>query len=261
MIQSPQSFIIHEECQKVAWQNGYRRPLGESEGWARYGSTTAKGTVWLAAAGPSGPWFLGLDHSGVIEELGRSPSDMPGPGLARFSYGSLTDLYEIMPRVYQFGVTLPDGPLEEFRGAVRDLPMTTEAERMVIQRVGQNVFREALMIYWGGRCAVTGAAEPRLLRASHIKPWARCETDAERLDVFNGLLLAPNIDAAFDAGLVSFSDDGSILFAQRFRTDDRLALGFDDQMKLSRISPAHLPRLAWHREYLLSDGSGIADGL
>jgi HNH endonuclease len=55
------------------------------------------------------------------------------------------------------------------------------AERLVIQRIGQNVFRDALMDYWGGRCPLTGISEPALLRASHIVPWFDCD-DAQRLD-------------------------------------------------------------------------------
>jgi hypothetical protein len=51
--------------------------------------------------------------------------------------------------------------------------------------------------------AVTGIAQPALLRASHIKPWAHCGNNAERLDVHNGFLLTADWDAAFDAGLVS----------------------------------------------------------
>ena len=70
MIEAPQSFVVATECQKVAEQNGYRRAMGEADGWARYGSTTAHGTIHLAAAGPQGPWLLALDHVGVIEELG-----------------------------------------------------------------------------------------------------------------------------------------------------------------------------------------------
>jgi hypothetical protein len=60
----------------------------------------------------------------------------------------------------------------------------------VRQRVGQEVFRAALIDYWGGACAVTGLALPEVLRASHSQPWADCTTDEERLDVFNGFLLA-----------------------------------------------------------------------
>jgi putative restriction endonuclease len=39
-------------------------------------------------------------------------------------------------------------------------------------------------------CRVTGVTDPRLLRASHIKPWRSCTTSTERLDGGNGLLLA-----------------------------------------------------------------------
>jgi predicted restriction endonuclease len=77
--------------------------------------------------------------------------------------------------------------------------------------VGQDIFRHGLLEYWEGRCAITGLAVPELLRASHIKPWAECGTDAERLDVFNGLLLAPQIDAAFDLGFIGIEDEGTVV--------------------------------------------------
>ncbi|MCB1512413.1 MAG: HNH endonuclease, partial [Hyphomicrobiaceae bacterium] len=108
-IEAPQSFVVREECQKIAWQNGYRRAMGEARGWSRYGSTTAKGTIWLAAGGREGPWFLALDHLGIVEDLNLSKAEMPGPGLVRYAFPNLTALYAVMPRGYQLGVTLPDG--------------------------------------------------------------------------------------------------------------------------------------------------------
>jgi predicted restriction endonuclease len=138
-------------------------------------------------------------------------------------------------------------PLLEFEAKTKTLPKTTEAERLVVQRVGQDVFRAALMTYWSSRCAVTGVAEPRLLRASHIKPWAKCVSDAERLDVRNGLLLAAHLDAAFDAGLISFDDAGAILFAPAFTAADRVALALSPDMKLGPLTAAHRANLAWHR--------------
>ncbi len=118
----------------------------------------------------------------------------------------------------------------------------TEVERLVVQRVGQDVFRAALMDYWGSRCAITGCAEPLLLRASHIKPWAQCATDAERLDVYNGLLLAAHLDAAFDAGLIDFDDAGQLRFAERFSPADRLATGAR-QLNGTRQAYPRAPRL------------------
>jgi putative restriction endonuclease len=56
------------------------------------------------------------------------------------------------------------GLLRLFR--VRELPRATEIERPVVQRVGQDIFRNALIEYWEGRCAVTGLRiEPQGTRA------------------------------------------------------------------------------------------------
>ncbi|RDL49725.1 hypothetical protein BLJAPNOD_00833 [Ensifer sp. M14] len=218
--------------------------MGQMEGWARYGSTTAKGTIWLAAMGQEGPWFLALDHGGIVEELGRPQDDMPGPGLARFMYASLTELYAELTRVYQLGVTLPDGPLEEFLVAVRDLPKTTEAERLIIQRVGQDIFRDRLMTYWQGRCPLTGITDPALLRASHIIAWKDCAGDAERLDVHNGLLLSALWDAAFDRGLVTFDDEGRPEYSPSLSENARAELRWREAIPLT---DNHRARLNWHR--------------
>jgi len=91
------------------------------------------------------------------------------------------------------------------------MPRTTEADRCVIQRVGQDLFRQGLLAFWESRCAITGLAVPELLRASHIKPWAACDTDATRLDFFNGLLLALQLDAVFDQGFITIADSGEVI--------------------------------------------------
>ena len=57
---------------------------------------------------------------------------------------------------------------------------------------------------------------PELLRAFHIWSWALCNTDEQRLDVFNGLLLLPNLDALFDGGSLTFKPTGAITIAPAF---------------------------------------------
>ena len=149
-----------------------------------------------------------------------------------------------MPRVYELAVSLPDAPLQEFLHQTKGLPKTTEAERLLIQRVGQNIFRERLMAYWQGRCPLTGIADKALLRASHIKPWKDCDSDAERLDVHNGLLLSALWDAAFDSGLVSFDDAGKPLFSPSLGPDAKALLRWQKPLPLSA---KHREKLAWHR--------------
>ncbi len=244
MIENPQGFVIAEECRKLAWQNGYRRPLGERDGWAGFGSTTAQGAIHLAAASPSGPWFLALDHTGIAAELGLSTAEMPGPGLARYVFATLGEFYTVMPRVYDLGVSLPDAPLEAFHAATRSLPTTTEAERLVVQRVGQDIFRNGLLAYWQGCCPLTGITDTALLRASHIIPWAACESDAERLDVHNGLLLSALWDAAFDRGLVTFDQDGRPEFSSSLSEEARAELRWRNPIPLT---DKHEQRLSWHR--------------
>jgi hypothetical protein len=231
----------------VAEQNGFRRSLGEAAGWAAYGSTTAQGTIFLAALGSKGPWFLGLDHGGVIEELGLPAADVPGPGATRFAIGSLGELYAAMHRVYQLAVSLPDAPLQAFLSKTKALPRSTEAEQLVIQRVGQGIFRASLMDYWHGRCPLTGITDPALLRASHIIPWKDCTTDGERLDVHNGLLLSALWDAAFDRGLVTFDDQGLPEFSLALSDAARAELRWQGPIP---ITDKHRNRLRLHRAHL-----------
>lgn len=245
----PQSFVVREECEKAAFQNGFRRTLGENQGWAAFASTTARGAIHLAAAGVHGPWFLALDHAGIIAELGLPAAAMPGPGKAHYAFDTLGGLYAVLNCVYALGTSLPDAPLREFRAAASDLPRTTEAERLVVQRVGQEIFRKALLAYWDGRCPLTGITDEALLRASHIVPWAKCQTDEQRLDVHNGLLLSALWDAAFDAGLVGFADDGVVLTASHLSAASSTALGLANVKPLIGLTVAHCANLTWHRSH------------
>jgi putative restriction endonuclease len=107
------------------------------------------------------------------------------PGTARaFCADAGAPLHALIKRFYQLALALPPEPLLEFEEKVAELPRQTEAERLVVQRIGQDVFRKSLMEYWRATCPITGITQPELLRASHIKPWADCASDAERLDVF-----------------------------------------------------------------------------
>jgi predicted restriction endonuclease len=123
----------------------------------------------------------------------------------------------------------------------------TEAESNRLSRIGQGRFRDLLLGLWEGKCAVTGCKETRVLRASHIKPWAD-STNKERLDRYNGLLLNPNLDAAFDCGLITFDDDGRIRLSSKLCAEDAVFLGIDPSMRISNISKQHLKYLRYHRE-------------
>jgi hypothetical protein len=246
--EDPPGFVVRTEAQKAAWDNGFRIERGvESSGWLRYASTTAHGEIWIAGVPPRGPWLLSIDHPGVAAEFAGLPlSPECGPGLATFHLNTLTQLHAALDRVYKLGVSLPDAPLVRFRVRTARMPQTTEAERLVVQRIGQEIFRAALMDYWGSRCTITGITDPALLRASHIVPWSECGNE-QRLDVHNGLLLSALWDAAFDAGLVSFTNDGTVLASPELSSAARRALGLDSACLLSNLRDAHRGNLAAHR--------------
>jgi predicted restriction endonuclease len=110
------------------------------------------------------------------------------------------------------------------------------------------------MEYWGGRCAVTGLDVGELLRASHIKPWARCESDAERLDVYNGLLLAPHLDALFDRGLITFSDEGNLTCSSQLSEHQWGLVGVGNVERCVRsLTDEHRKYLRWHRSEVFRD--------
>jgi len=171
----------------------------------------------------------------------------PGAGQGALPVEGFEALYAALGRIAAAARTLPDRVAEKFAEQTRNLPKSTEAERLVVQRVGQNLFREALLDFWQGRCCVTGLAIPELLRASHIKPWAHCASDAERLDVFNGLLLAPHLDALFDGGWISFATSGEILISPLLNADANAKLGLNGTLGIEAVDPRHERYLAYHR--------------
>jgi hypothetical protein len=122
----------------------------------------------------------------------------------------------------------------------------TEREALSQARIGQGAFRMALMKYWGS-CAVTGVSEPTVLRASHIKPW-RTSSNHERLDPFNGLLLAAHIDALFDVGLITFEMEGQIRLSPLLAEADLQQLGIVPTMRLRLVAAEHQTYMKFHHK-------------
>jgi hypothetical protein len=247
MIENPLSFVVGTELHKAAFDNGFRIDLGMDFGWLHFRSTTAQGEIRMGAAGKDGPWFLSVSPLAIAAEMGLPPLEgAVAPGQATYAFPGIAELYEALDRAYRLGASLPDAPLRQFVARTSGVGRATEAERLVVQRVGQEIFREALLRYWNGCCPMTGIGEAALLRASHIVPWAECETDALRLDVHNGLLLSALWDAAFDAGLVSFGDGGEVLRSARLGEEAGRALG-DGRGGLGRLTAGHRANLSRHR--------------
>lgn len=80
------------------------------------------------------------------------------------------------------------------------------------ERVGQDLFREAVLTAYDHRCCITGLDVPRMLIASHIVPWR--DDPGNRLNPSNGLCLSALHDRAFDIGLITIGEDWTVAVSQ-----------------------------------------------
>ena len=241
------SFAARSILEKAALDNGFSLEQGIIDGWLIWEAHAAPARLCLTET-ESG-YGIGSDHLGAMGGLdirSSKPSTAP-PGFSAVQVESIGVLTATAGMVWKLARSLPDEPLRRYRIRLQEWTGATETERLRKERIGQDVFREALMLFWDEACAVTGVRHPRLLRASHIVPWAECETDAERLNVQNGLLLAAHLDAAFDAHLITFDADGQICFGPQLSEDDIAKSGFRPEMRLRRTDPETELRLARHR--------------
>jgi hypothetical protein len=141
----------------------------------------------------------------------------------------------------------PKSLLPDLAAIWADASAPTTKERLAQARVGQGQFRSRVFRLWGDRCSVTGSGTLDAVRASHIKPWSRCD-DRERLDPNNGLPLIATLDALFDAGLISFDATGQLLVASVLAQSERLLLGLGGGIKLSATPSSRTEKyLAYHR--------------
>ena len=91
----------------------------------------------------------------------------------------------------------------------------TETQATVKVRRGQQFFRQSVLTAYDVRCCISGINVPRLLVASHIKPWGKFPN--ERLNPRNGLCLSTLHDAAFDDGLITLNEKLGVVLSRHLR--------------------------------------------
>ncbi|MEA3412525.1 MAG: HNH endonuclease [Pseudomonadota bacterium] len=242
--------------EKAGHDHGFEYILPGAEDAVRLASARHNAQVHIVPI--EGGFDLTFSSSGqaqLIAELARS-----FPAAVRASTGfnatNERELARFLRRGADLARALPNQAAVDFEARLKEeltqfpasLIHGTEIERLVRQRVGQQTFRQAMLDYWGDACAVTGIALPEVLRASHARPWAECESDTERLDVFNGFLLSANLDALFDRCLISFMDDGDLLVSPAISDVERRRLGLDKPLRLRWLAAEHLHYLRFQRD-------------
>lgn len=117
-------------------------------------------------------------------------------------------------------------------------------------RLGQSKFRKGVLKNFSNKCALTDISEQSLLTASHIVPWAHKKDF--RGDISNGICLYIEIDALFDKGFISFTDDLKVIvasdkskFSEQLR--EKLSLLNGKQLKPTKNKELNKEYLHYHR--------------
>ena len=136
--------------------------------------------------------------------------------------------------------------IKDIKEILKGTSSPTERDRLIAARLGQGEFRNRLIALWGS-CSVTGFRLTKFLIASHIKPWSK-SSNTERLDAYNGLLLTPNLDKAFDRFLISFSESGKIMISPELTELSKIAIEPSMSVTLSNRNHAYMKH---HRDQFL----------
>ena len=140
-----------------------------------------------------------------------------------------------------------DPDCQEYVEKIQNDTSIPETERIAIvkSRIGQGFFREKLLEKYSGKCIITGIDHPKLLIASHIKPWA-ASTNEERIQVDNGLLLSATYDRLFDSGLITFDRTGRIFISSLLSSENITRLQLTPQTAYSLLMSQQMVQ---HLEY------------
>ncbi|WP_221028901.1 HNH endonuclease [Actomonas aquatica] len=241
---------------KAGYDHGWEVVVEENPEVVVLASSLHSCRIKIEARSPEMRWWVSFAPRLLHLELKRQSRNLV---LTDEFFGEETeqDLSLLMAKAAAIARALPNAPELKFEQLVEvelknaESLGTTEVEATIRRRVGQGIYRDSLMEYWGGSCAVTGVTMPELLRASHAKPWAECESDAERLNVFNGFLLVAHLDALFDRFLLSFDDHGCALISNKIDEKTREILLLNQPLQLRWLADEHREFLLWHRDHLI----------
>lgn len=100
---------------------------------------------------------------------------------------------------------------------IDDIPEGIDRTTTVKTRVGQRFFRNTVLSAYNNRCCITGIEMPKLLIASHIKPWKDCDSKTERTNPQNGLCLNALHELAFANGLITLDKDYRIILSNKLK--------------------------------------------
>jgi predicted restriction endonuclease len=122
----------------------------------------------------------------------------------------------------------------------------TEKLQLVKSRRGQGLFKANVRLVESA-CRVTGVNQISMLRASHVKPWSVSD-DQEKIDGFNGLLLAPHVDHLFDKGYITFESKGELVLSPNLNIEILDRWSIPKVLNVGSFSAEQAVYLNYHQE-------------
>lgn len=198
----------------------------------------------------------------IFQSLGKS---QPYRFLGEFRYiyayeqQGITDTKGNLRKAIVFKLKPLEPDFNPFQNTINDAALptidlsATSSLKITQVRSKQSLFKRRLLTI-EKQCRVTGIADLRFLRASHIKPWAKCNNGNERIDGSNGLLLSPHADFLFDRGWITFEGDGTLVRSGQLPDDvvARIGLNLDHGRKCGDFFDTQKSYLEYHRNVVFN---------
>lgn len=193
----------------------------------------------------------------IFQSMGKS---QPYRYLGEFRFmhayeqGGIGDTKGNLRKAIVFKLSPVENDFSPFQNSIADKTVpaidlsSTISKQFTEVRSKQSLFKRRL-VNIEKQCRVTGIADLRFLRASHIKPWSKCTDGTERVDGSNGLLLTPHADFLFDRGWITFEDDGALIRSDYLPKDviDRIGLDLKQGRKCGSFLNKQQTYLEFHR--------------
>ena len=128
-----------------------------------------------------------------------------------------------------------------------DIITNEEKKALVKYRIQQNKYKSELLLHWEG-CSILGTKNPKLLIASHIKPFLESK-ESEKYDVNNGLLLTPIYYKLFRLFLITFDKNGKIKISEKLKTErKKLSISGGENLRMDKLTVGTKIYLKFHNQ-------------
>jgi putative restriction endonuclease len=111
----------------------------------------------------------------------------------------------------------------------------------------QSLFLERQRELWDGQCPICHINLPKMMRATHAKPFKDSLLE-EKNDPYNGIFLCANHAILYEEGLISFDGSGKLHISQQITPEDYSKFQLTANKKIT-INKENKTYFRWHKRY------------